>query len=207
MSGLLLPRHVAVERAKQQASEAWDNRKIRVSVPQLPEGMEAKKAPDNDADDPNVEPIGDARAQHAALARAFEDAGKDVVQDADQAIPEGLPDPTAWRVVLMPVRQVIKQGSIFIPPETLDVQNWTHQLFKVCRVGNLVYRGPAWAGFSEEQLEAERPRVGDLYLVDPKAPRRYKYKGITFIVVNDDQLWSRVDPACIDGLEFKGLAL
>jgi hypothetical protein len=125
MSGLLLPRHVAVERAKQQASEAWDNRKIRVSVPQLPEGMEAKKAPDNDADDPNVEPIGDARAQHAALARAFEDAGKDVVQDADQAIPEGLPDPTAWRVVLMPVRQVIKQGSIFSSSRSAASATWS----------------------------------------------------------------------------------
>jgi hypothetical protein len=203
MSGLLLPRHVAVERAKAKVAEDWHNRHIQVSVPQLPESMTEAKAPDVANDDDEAP----ADAGNIALLRAFEDAGKDVVQNADQAIPEGLPDPTGWRIVLMPVRQVVKQGSIYIPPETLDVQNWTHQLFKVCRVGNLVYRGPAWAGYTEEQLDAERPKVGDLYLVDPKAPRRYKYKGITFIVVNDDQLWSRVDPSHIDGLEFKGLAL
>ena len=205
MSGLLLPRHVAAERAKQQASEAWHNRKIQVQVPQLPKGMEAKSVPDNDPADPN-EPTG-ARAQHAVLAKAFEKSDADVVQDVDREIPEGLPEPTAWRVILMPVRQVIRQGSILLPQETLDTQNWTHMLWKVCKVGNLVFRGPAWSGFDPEMIEAERPKIGDLFLVDPKAPRRFKFKGITFITVNDDQLWGRVDPACIDGLEFKGLAL
>lgn len=145
----------------------------------------------------------------AELAKALEDNhGKDVVQAIDMPIPEGLPEPQQWRVTLMPVRQVAQsKGGLYLAPETLDIQNWTHMLWKVCAVGPFVYRGPAWHGFSEEELEAARPRIGDLYLVDPKMPRRYRYKGILFIVVNDDQLWSRVKPEHIDGLKFMGLEL
>lgn len=138
----------------------------------------------------------------------FQPAGADVAQDADMPIPEGLPDPGLWRLILMPIRQRVKtKGKILLADETLDTQNWTHALWKVCKVGPFVYRGPAYQGFSPEELEANRPKVGELYLVDPKAPRRFNYKKVLFIVVNDDQLWGRVEPENIDGLEFKGLEL
>ena len=62
---------------------------------------------------------------------------------------------------------------------------------------------------------------GALYLVDAKAPRRYDIrvqvwdddkkamadKKMVVIVVNDDQLWSRPDPAYLDRLSFRGLDL
>ena len=134
--------------------------------------------------------------------------GGDVAQDADMPIPEGLPDPGLWRLILMPIRQRVKtKGNIILADETLDTQNWTHALWKVCKIGPFVYRGPAYQGFSQEELDKERPKVGELYLVDPKAPRRFNYKKVLFIVVNDDQLWGRVNPDNIDGLEFKGLEL
>ncbi len=131
-----------------------------------------------------------------------------VAQEVDCPIPEGLPDPGLWRLILMPVRQRrASKGNIIFADETLDTQNWTHALWKVCKVGPFVYKGPAWQGFTEEELEANRPKVGELYLVDPKAPRRFDFKKQLFIVVNDDQLWSKVDPANVDGLEFRGLEL
>jgi hypothetical protein len=151
------------------------------------------------------EVVGDGIEAHKPILDAIMAAkGADVVHDVNTEIPEGLPDPGLWRVTLMPVRQIVETKSgLQMPPEFLDVQNWTHMLWKVCRVGPLVCRGPAWQGFDEYDLQAVRPKVGELYLCDPKAPRRYKYKGITFIVVNDDVLWSKVDPERIDGLEFK----
>lgn len=134
--------------------------------------------------------------------------GTDIAQDADCPIPEGLPDPGLWRLILMPIRQRLRsKGDIIYPDETIDTQNWTHCLWKVCKVGPFVYRGPAYNGFSQEELDAHRPKVGELHLVDPKAPRRFDYRGILMIVVNDDQLWGRVDPEHIDGLEFRGLEL
>ena len=134
---------------------------------------------------------------------------EDVVQDVETPIPEGLPNPGLWRLVLMPVRKraFSKSGRIQFVQETLDVQNWTHQLWKVASVGPLVLRGPAYAGFSPEELEPLKPKVGQVWLADPKQPRRFRYHGITFIIVNDDQLWAKVDPDKIDGLECNGFKL
>lgn len=135
------------------------------------------------------------------------------VHEIDAPIPEGVPEPGQWRVLLFPVGQVKKtKGNIILPDQEIDLQDWTHMLWKVAKVGPLVYRGPAWAGFSEEELAPLRPKPGDLYLVDPKQPRRFHYTSpegvkMLFIVVNDDQLWSRVDPASVERLEFRGLEL
>ena len=177
-------------------------------------------------------------AQHAAQEAALEQAKidariADAITDGRSAehvwgvetpIPEGVPDPGLWRVALMPVGQVQKtRGSIILPDETLDTQNWTHPLWKVLKVGPLACRGPAYAGFTEEELAETRANLvpGALYLVDAKAPRRYDLrvqvwdadknamvdKKMVIIVVNDDQLWSRVDPAHLDKLSFRGLDL
>ncbi len=134
--------------------------------------------------------------------------GKDFLQDVNTPIPEGLPDPGTWRVTLMPVYQRVKtKGKLWVPEEVLDTDNWTHMLWKVCKLGPLVYRGPAWRAFTDEQLEACMPKVGEIYLADPKAPRRYRYHGVVYIVVGDDQLWSKVDPEYISGLQFSGAEL
>ena len=133
---------------------------------------------------------------------------REKVHDIDTPIPEGLPDPGHWRVTLMPVGQRrVSKGNIIFADETMDVQDWTHLLWKVCKLGPLIYRGPAYAGFDKAELEAAMPRIGEVWLVDPKQPRRYHYADILFIVVNDDQLWSRVDPAHISNLKFRGLEL
>lgn len=136
-------------------------------------------------------------------------AGQDVVQEVETPIPDGLPNPGLWRLLLMPVRQraFSKSGLIQFAQETLDTQNWNHQLWKVASVGPLVLRGPAYAGFTELELAPLRPEVGDVWLADPKQPRRFRYKGITYIIVNDDQLWAKVDPDKIDGLECNGFKL
>ena len=137
------------------------------------------------------------------------DDGADRVQDINAPIPEGLPQPQQWRVLLMPVgHRKRSTGGLIVPLETMDVQEWTHQLYKVCAVGPFVYRGPAWHGFTAEELEAQRPKVGDLYLVDAKSPRRFKFKGVLYIVVNDDALWNKVEPEHVEGLQFgSGLTL
>ncbi len=149
-------------------------------------------------------------SRHQPLIDALtQSAGQDVVQEVETPVPDGLPNPGLWRLILMPVRQKAfsPSGLIQFAQETLDVQQWTHQLWKVCSVGPLVLRGPAYAGFTEEELAPHRPAVGDIYLADPKQPRRFKYHGITYIIVNDDQLWAKVDPDKIDGLECNGFKL
>lgn len=141
-----------------------------------------------------------------------------LINEIDAPIPTGIPTPCQWRVTLTPVNQRThsKSGLIEYPPEYLDVQNWTHLLWKVCKVGPFVYSGPAWQGHDPAKLQAARDEltIGSLWLVDAKAPRRYYRRNPTtgiktlFIVVNDDQLWSKVEPGDVEGLEFpNGLEL
>ncbi len=146
-----------------------------------------------------------ALPRHIAIQKAREEREERIAQLHSVPLPAGL-----WRITLMPVCQRLKtKGSnLWLPDESLDVDNWTHMLWKVCKVGPFVYRGPAYlAVASIDELEAERPKPGELWLADPKAPRRFHYRDMLFIVVNDDQLWGKVDPDRIDGLKFKGTEL
>ena len=188
MSGLVLPRRVIREKMRKEAQEFNANF--------FKKAAEAREEQESDRHQPLID----------ALTAS---AGQDVVQDVETPIPETLPNPGLWRLLLMPVRQraFSKSGLIQFAQETLDVQNWTHQLWKVASVGPLVLRGPAYAGFTEEELKPLRPKIGQLWLADPKQPRRFRYQGITYIIVNDDQLWAEVNPNHIDGLECNGFKL
>jgi hypothetical protein len=131
-------------------------------------------------------------------------ADGDVVNAIEAPIPEGIPIPELWRVALMPVGQRRRsKGLIELPPEMMDVQNWTHLLFKVVAIGEQVYEGRAYEGYTN----IRKPQLGDLYLTDAKNPRRYRYQDKLIIVVNDDQLWSRVLPGSVEFLSFNGIDL
>jgi hypothetical protein len=94
------------------------------------------------------------------------------------------------------------KGGIFLPDDVLDAQNWAHQLYKVAAVGDFVFRGPRYKEMGV--TDADRPAPGDLYLISPKQPQRFSYKGVPFVVVNDDQLWGKVKPDHAEGFSFYG---
>lgn len=142
----------------------------------------------------------------SALRASVPDLDQAIIHDVDTPIPEGLPDPPLWQILAMPVRQRrVTKGGIMLPDETLDTQAWTHQLFKLCKVGPQVYRGPAYSGY--DISDAEIPKVGQLWLIDPKQPRRFMFDGLTIISINDDQLRGRVDPKYVSKLKFSGFEL
>lgn len=142
-----------------------------------------------------------------AAASEFDD--KIGLSDIDEPIPAGLVEyfnPSIWRILAMPVRlRRVTKGGIHIPDESLDAAEWHHQLFKLAHVGPAVYKGKAYAGFDIPEEEA--PHVGDLWLIDPKQPRRFKYDGKTVLIISDDQLLVRVKPAGVDKLSFYGISL
>lgn len=128
------------------------------------------------------------------------------IHEIDTPIPEGLPEPEAWRLLLMPVRALsTTKGGILLPDDVIDAQGWNHQLYKVCAVGWGVFKGPAWRNmdFPEERM----PKVGDLYLVSPRNPDRFKFKGITILCVSDEHLRMKVNPEHVKGLSFYGFEI
>lgn len=131
----------------------------------------------------------------------------DKIHDIDTPPPEGLKKPSLWRILAYPVGQRrVSPGGIILTDETLDVNNWTHQLYKIAAIGQQVFRGPAFAGY--DISEDEIPKVGELWLIDPKIPRRYTYDNYTICVLTDEQLIQRVDPETVPRFKFSdGMSL
>lgn len=137
-------------------------------------------------------------------ASSFDD--KIALSDIDSAIPVGVPQPPLWKLAMIPVRlRKVSKGGIILTDDSVTVNLWHHQLFKIAAVGPQVYKGKAYESY--EINADEVPKVGELWLVDPKQPRRYEFKGHTIVIINDDQLLSKVDPSQTEHLKFNGLEL
>ena len=129
-----------------------------------------------------------------------------VIHGIDEPVPEGLPEPPLWKIYVMPVGIKKKSRGIILIDDAVDAQLWMHQLCKVCAVGPQVMKGPAYAEY--DISEEEKPKVGELWLIDPKQPRRFAIDEThNIIIVNDDQLLGRVDPKHAHRLKFFGFNL
>lgn len=111
-----------------------------------------------------------------------------------------------FKIVTTPVMQrSITKGGILLADETVDMQDWTHQLHKIVLVGPHVYKGPEYQAYDIK--DEEIPKVGQLWTIDPKQPRRFKFKGRLLILLNDDQLGIRCEPEDVEHFSFNGLDL
>lgn len=126
--------------------------------------------------------------------------------DLDSPVPEGLPVPPLWKLFVIPIRlRRVSKGGIILHDDSVEALEWHHQLYKVVAVGSKVYEGPAYKSY--DLTDADKPKVGELWIVDPKQPRRFKFDGYTVIIINDDQLQGRVDPAYVEKLSFYGVSV
>ncbi len=131
------------------------------------------------------------------------------LEDINSPIPEGITkhfEPSLYRILAMPVRLRRRtKGGLLLPDDSRTAAEWHHQLFKIVAVGSAVYKGKAYRDIDVDESKA--PKVGDLWLIDPKQPRRFKYDGKTVLMITDDQLLVRVNPEGVDHLSFYGLSL
>lgn len=112
----------------------------------------------------------------------------------DTPIPEGVPDPILYRVILMPVElpTEIKLSSGLIiakHQQTIDRESWNNMLARVVKLGPLCFTHPRFAamGMTEPPI-----RIGDLVLITARVPLRFQFKGVTMFVTSDDQIFARV---------------
>lgn len=129
-----------------------------------------------------------------------------LLQDIDTPIPEGLPEPHLFRCLVMFVNQrSVSKGGIILTEETLTLQNWQHQLVKIAKVGAYVCKGAAYASYNV--ADEHIPKVGEIWLIDPKLPRRIVFDNTTFVWVNDDAFLGKVHSDTIQRFKFNGLDL
>jgi len=119
--------------------------------------------------------------------------GNHEIYDLDTPVPQGVPTPHRYLVLVMPVMVRSKIGSVWLPDQAIDDQLWINGLGKVCAVGPGVYKGRRFADIGLTPEDA--PKIGDVVIYNAKSPNRLTVDGRTLLFVNDDSLYGTVDPA------------
>ena len=120
-----------------------------------------------------------------------EDLVLDPTQLPEAAI-ERLPQPTGWRILLLPFRGMKKAGSIFLPDQTIEREALATVCGYVLRVGSLAYKddekfgGVPWC------------KEKDWVIFGRYAGSRFKIEGGEVRILNDDEIIATIsDPTDI----------
>ena len=120
-----------------------------------------------------------------------EDLVLDPTQLPEAAI-ERLPQPTGWRILLLPFRGMKKAGSIFLPDQTIEREALATVCGYVLRVGSLAYKddekfgGVPWC------------KEKDWVIFGRYGGARFKIEGGEVRILNDDEIIATIsDPTDI----------
>ena len=101
-------------------------------------------------------------------------------------VPNGLIRPTCWRVVVAPLAPPKKtKGGIILSDDTADAQEYLCAYGLLLSVGPLAYKEKRLVG---EDGKAWTPRVGDWVMFARYAGQRQTYRGLRFVLCNDDDI-------------------
>lgn len=103
-----------------------------------------------------------------------------------------LPQPTGWRVLVMPFQGTAKtQGGLYIPDEVREREAVATVVAYVLRVGPLAYDDPNKFGFDS----APWCKKGDWVCIGRYAGSRFKIEGGEVRIINDDEVIATIaDP-------------
>tara|TARA_A200000159_G_scaffold146472_1_gene152847 strand:+ start:11313 stop:11726 length:414 start_codon:yes stop_codon:yes gene_type:complete len=110
----------------------------------------------------------------------------------DKSARERVPNPTGWRVLVMPYKGREKTvGGIYVPDETRDRESVATVVAYVIKVGPLAYKDPDKFGEDCEPWCKE----GDWVCIGRYAGSRFKLDGGEVRIINDDEVIATIlDP-------------
>ena len=110
----------------------------------------------------------------------------------DKSAKERVPNPTGWRVLVMPYKGREKTvGGVYVPDETRDRESVATVVAYVIKVGPLAYKDPDKFG---EDCEPGC-REGDWVCIGRYAGSRFKLDGGEGRIINDDEVIATIlDP-------------
>ena len=105
---------------------------------------------------------------------------------------ERVPNPTGWRVLVMPYKGREKTvGGVYVPDETRDRESVATVVAYVIKVGPLAYKDPDKFGAECEPWCKE----GDWVCIGRYAGSRFKLDGGEVRIINDDEVIATIlDP-------------
>lgn len=101
-------------------------------------------------------------------------------------IPEDLPQPQLWRMLIAPVQPRRKSaGGIIVPEQARDSEEHLAYIGKVVAVGPMVGRKPEWP---EGMYDI---KVGDWVVFGRYAGQRFQFKDLRLLLLDDDAVMAK----------------
>ena len=109
-------------------------------------------------------------------------------------LPDDLPTPLWWRVLVVKLDPPTKVGSIELPDQTREYEAQLMQVGKLVRVGESAFSAKG-LGVGKAQAPTVYPKVGDFVVFARHAGSRIAWRDWTLVQLNDDEiLMTGVDP-------------
>lgn len=129
------------------------------------------------------------RAEEApsGIEKAYVPEGQRVLDPAllDKPLLDRLPQPTGWRVLVMPYQgKTVTAGGLHIPDEVRDREALATVVAYVLKVGPLAYKDPDKFGPESEPW----CKTGDWVCIGRYAGSRFKIDGGEVRLINDDEV-------------------
>ena len=125
------------------------------------------------------------------------------ITDPNVPDPDNLPQPLGWTILIRPypVKEQTK-SSIILTSESIDYANY------LTNVGRVVSIGPCcWNRVEHKDKEGQRfdwVKVGDFVEYPKNIGLKRKFKGVSYIMVTDDEVLTKlVDPQVLEGESFQ----
>ena len=122
-----------------------------------------------------------------SLNSAYVDANERVLDPSllDKPLLERLPQPTGWRVLVMPYQGKAKTASgLYIPDEVRERESVATVVAYVMKLGPLAYKDPAKFGPDSEPWCKE----GQWVCIGRYSGSRFKIDGGEVRIINDDEV-------------------
>ena len=129
----------------------------------------------------------EAKADSSAVNSAYVSATEKVLDPSllDKPLLERLPQPTGWRVLVMPYQGAVKtQGGLHIPDEIRAREAVATVVAYVLKVGPLAYKDPNKFGKGSDAWCKE----GQWVCIGRYAGARFKIDGGEVRIINDDEV-------------------
>jgi len=127
------------------------------------------------------------KSDNDSLNSAYVDANERVLDPSllDKPLLERLPQPTGWRVLVMPYQGKAKTSSgLYIPDEVRERENVATVVAYVMKLGPLAYKDPDKFGPGPEPWCKE----GQWVCIGRYSGSRFKIDGGEVRIINDDEV-------------------
>jgi len=129
----------------------------------------------------------EAKSDNNSLNSAYVDANERVLDPSllDKPLLERLPQPTGWRVLVMPYQGKAKTSSgLYIPDEVRERESVATTVAYVMKLGPLAYKDPDKFGPGPEPWCKE----GQWVCIGRYSGSRFKIDGGEVRIINDDEV-------------------